>query len=71
MEVLDLAVGLLKQREELLRDVNQGIEQLERGEGGPLDMEEIKAAIRPGRTAARKRNARRPDRSFLLMPNAI
>ena len=45
-EALDRAVGLLRRREQLIRDVNQGIEQLERGEGVPLDMEQIKAAVR-------------------------
>jgi antitoxin ParD1/3/4 len=45
-EALDMAVDLLKKREQLIRDVNLGIEQLERGEGTPLDIEEIKAVVR-------------------------
>ena len=36
----------LKEREVLLRDVNRGIEQLELGEGIPLDVKEIRKAIR-------------------------
>ena len=35
-EALDRAVELLKKREQLIRDVNLGIEQLERGEGVPF-----------------------------------
>ena len=35
--------------EQLIRDVNEGIEQLQRGEGIPLDIEKIKAAVREGR----------------------
>jgi antitoxin ParD1/3/4 len=42
-EALNKAVELLKRRESLIRDVNLGIEQLERGEGVPFDIEEIKA----------------------------
>ena len=45
-EALDSAVELLRRREQLIRDVNQGIEQLQRGEGVPLDMEKIKATVR-------------------------
>jgi len=45
-EALDSAVELLRRREQLIRDVNQGIEQLERGEGRPLDIEKVKAAVR-------------------------
>ena len=45
-EALDRAVDLLRRREQLVRDVNEGIEQLERGEGVPLNIEEIKAAVR-------------------------
>ena len=45
-EALDRAVELLRRREQLICDVNQGIEQLERGEGVPLDIEQIKAAVR-------------------------
>lgn len=45
-EALDRAVELLRCREELIRDVNKGIEQLERGEGTPLDIEQVKTAVR-------------------------
>ena len=45
-EALDRAVELLRRREQLVGDVNEGIAQLERGEGMPLDMEAIKAAVR-------------------------
>ncbi len=45
-EVIDRAVGLLRRREQLICDVNNGIEQLERGEGVPLDIEQIKSAVR-------------------------
>lgn len=45
-EALDRAVELLRRRERLIRDVNKGIEQLERGEGVPFDMEKIDAAVR-------------------------
>jgi uncharacterized protein (DUF433 family) len=38
-----LAIEFLNRRESLIRDVNLGIEQLERGEGVPLDIEKIKA----------------------------
>jgi antitoxin ParD1/3/4 len=42
-EALNKAVELLKRREALIRDVNLGIEQLERSEGVPFDIEKIKA----------------------------
>lgn len=42
-EALDVAVQLLKRREQLVRDVNAGIAELERGECGLLDVEDIKA----------------------------
>jgi Arc/MetJ-type ribon-helix-helix transcriptional regulator len=45
-EALDRAVELLRRREQLIRDVNMGVEQLERGEGIPLDIEGIKSAVR-------------------------
>jgi Arc/MetJ-type ribon-helix-helix transcriptional regulator len=45
-EAIDTAVGFLRHRFELIRDVNNGIEQLERGEGRPLDIEAVKAAVR-------------------------
>jgi antitoxin ParD1/3/4 len=44
-EALDRAVELLRYREQFIRDVNDGIEQLERGEGVPLDIDEIKASV--------------------------
>jgi antitoxin ParD1/3/4 len=44
-EALDRAVELLRHREQLIRDVNEGIEQLERGQGVPLDIDAIKAAV--------------------------
>ncbi len=47
-EVLDRAVDLLKRREQLIRDVNLGIEQLENGLGETLDIEQIKASVRSG-----------------------
>jgi len=45
-EAIDRAVELLRRREQLIRDVNQGIEQLEHGERIPLDIEQIKATVR-------------------------
>ena len=45
-EALNRAVELLKSREQLIRDVNLGIEQLERGEGKEWNMEEINAKVR-------------------------
>lgn len=45
-EALDRAVELLRCREELIREVNKGIDQLERGEGVPLDIEGVKSAVR-------------------------
>lgn len=45
-EAIDIAVEILRRREQLIRDVNKGIEQLERGEGIPLDIEQIKANVR-------------------------
>ncbi len=45
-QALDAAVELLKRREETIRQVNQGIEELERGEGRPLNLEDVKADIR-------------------------
>ena len=45
-EAIDRAVELLRRREQLIRDVNKGIEQLERGQGVPLDIEEIKTTVR-------------------------
>lgn len=45
-KALDSAVELLRRRGQLIRDVNKGIEQLERGAGRPLDIEKVKAAVR-------------------------
>ena len=45
-EVLDRALELLRGREQLICDVNDGISQLERGEGVPLDIDAVKAAVR-------------------------
>jgi putative addiction module CopG family antidote len=45
-EALNRAVELLKKRDSLIRDVNQGIEQLERGEGKLWNMEDINAKVR-------------------------
>jgi Arc/MetJ-type ribon-helix-helix transcriptional regulator len=45
-EALDKAVELLRRRERLIRDVDEGIEQLERGEGVPLDIQAVKDAVR-------------------------
>jgi Arc/MetJ-type ribon-helix-helix transcriptional regulator len=45
-EALDRAVELLRRREQLVCDVNEGIEQLERGEGVALDIAAIKTAVR-------------------------
>jgi Arc/MetJ-type ribon-helix-helix transcriptional regulator len=45
-EALDRAIELLRRREQLIRDVNVGIEQLERGQGLPLTVDEIMAAVR-------------------------
>ncbi len=44
-QALNAAIELLKQREQLIRDVNLGIEQLEKGQGKPLDVEAIMAQI--------------------------
>jgi Arc/MetJ-type ribon-helix-helix transcriptional regulator len=45
-EALDHAVELLRCRQQLIRDVDEGIAQLERGEGVPLDIADIKTAVR-------------------------
>jgi hypothetical protein len=42
---LNTAVELLKRRERLIRDVNSGIEQLEKGLGEPFDIEAMMADI--------------------------
>jgi putative addiction module CopG family antidote len=41
--VVSEALHLLQQREELITDVNAGVVQLDRGEGMPLDPDNIKA----------------------------
>lgn len=46
VEALERAVELMRQREQLIRDVNEGIEAIERGKYGPLDFDELKAQIR-------------------------
>ena len=46
VELLRRREQILQNREQLIRDVNIGIEQLERGEGAPLDIEGIKAKVR-------------------------
>jgi Arc/MetJ-type ribon-helix-helix transcriptional regulator len=40
-QVLDTALELLKRRQQLIRDVNIGIEQLERGDRRPMDIAAI------------------------------
>jgi Arc/MetJ-type ribon-helix-helix transcriptional regulator len=45
-EALDSAIELLRRRESIIREVKVGIEELERGEGRPLNLDEIKASIR-------------------------
>jgi len=45
-QVLDAAVGMLREREEVIREVSKGVEELERGEGRPLNIEEVKANVR-------------------------
>ena len=44
-QALNTAIVLLKRREQLIRDVNMGIEQLEQGLGKPLDIAAILDAI--------------------------
>jgi putative addiction module CopG family antidote len=44
-EAINLAVAFLRRRDQLLREVNAGIEQVERGEVRPLDIDQIKAEI--------------------------
>ena len=59
--VLDEAVQLLKkqreEREQLIRDVNFGVEQVQRGEYGPMDFDKIKSKV------AESFHATRPNRS--------
>jgi antitoxin ParD1/3/4 len=55
-EVLRESLRLLRERdsvqkyriEELRRDIRMGMNQLDRGDGAPLDMEAIKARVRQG-----------------------
>jgi len=44
-EALDAAIELLRRRETVIREVNAGIEQIERGEVVPLDIQRMKAEI--------------------------
>ncbi|NUQ64740.1 MAG: type II toxin-antitoxin system ParD family antitoxin [Pirellulales bacterium] len=45
-EALNTAVVLLREREDVIRAVNAGIEQVERGEVRPFDREKLRAEIR-------------------------
>ncbi|NLY00005.1 MAG: hypothetical protein GXY83_28235 [Rhodopirellula sp.] len=45
-EALNTAVVLLKRREEVVCAVNAGIEQVERGDVRPLDVEKLREEIR-------------------------
>lgn len=45
-EALDDAVELLRRREELRAELKIGLEQLDRGEGEPHDMQEVKDEVR-------------------------
>jgi Arc/MetJ-type ribon-helix-helix transcriptional regulator len=45
-EAIDRAVELLRHQRQLIRDVDEGIAQLERGEGVPLDIAAVKTAVR-------------------------
>lgn len=44
-QAINTAIELLKHREQLIRDVNSGIGQLEKGLGRPFDIEAIMAQI--------------------------
>jgi Arc/MetJ-type ribon-helix-helix transcriptional regulator len=44
-QALNTAIELLKRRERLIRDVNSGIEQLEKGLGQPFDIDDIMGEI--------------------------
>ena len=46
-QALNTAVELLNRREQLIRDVNRGVDQLDRGEDKPLDVDAIMSAIDP------------------------
>jgi Arc/MetJ-type ribon-helix-helix transcriptional regulator len=45
-EAIERAVELLRLRQQLVYDVNEGVVQLERGEGKPLDVDALKRAVR-------------------------
>jgi Arc/MetJ-type ribon-helix-helix transcriptional regulator len=45
-EAINEAVDLLRRREELRAEIKIGLDQLDRGEGEPLDMDEIRREIR-------------------------
>lgn len=40
-QALDAAIALLKQQEDYIHGVNKGIAELERGEGRPIDIDEV------------------------------
>jgi Arc/MetJ-type ribon-helix-helix transcriptional regulator len=44
-QAINTAIELLKRREQLIRDVNSGIDQLEKGLGRPFDIDVIMAQI--------------------------
>jgi len=44
-EAINTAIGLLKHRADLIRDVNAGIDQLEQGCGEPADFEAMMSEI--------------------------
>ena len=44
-QALNSAIELLKRRERLIRDVNSGIDQLDKGLGEPFDVEAMMADI--------------------------
>lgn len=45
-DAINEAVELLRRREELRAEIKIGLDQLGRGEGAPLDMDEIRREIR-------------------------
>jgi Arc/MetJ-type ribon-helix-helix transcriptional regulator len=44
-QAINIAIDLLKRRERLIRDVNSGIDQLDKGLGRPFDIEAIMAQV--------------------------
>ena len=44
-QAINTAIELLKRRERLIRDVNSGIEQIEKGHGRPFDIDSIVSQI--------------------------